>query len=342
MEKKRLAFVDMAFHQKTRSGDFLREILGEKYEIYDYWYEEGKAQHKQLIKELLQFEEVFFFQVLLPYRQMVQLRKRNVRVVWAPMYDGLPMGNYYWKKVATLQLFVLSFSEAIDRKVKERGIMHCTVRYYQQPVKDMKNTKRGQEGLVVFFWYRGNIAFENWIRFFKHAAVKKIIYLSAPDPKYSKQIISEEIQRNYNIEIIETDFLNREEYLNYVKQCDVYVCPRKQEGIGMTLVEALSLGKFLLGYKDYTMKDYIIHGKNGFLFDNTTTEIIDYNLVNNSEESCSEIANSGYRKWVNDKERIVGLFGNIDQRLSTSLIVFFFYGFLEECKNTLRIFYKGK
>ena len=38
MEKKRLAYVDYWSHQYTRSGDFLREILSEEFEITDFWW----------------------------------------------------------------------------------------------------------------------------------------------------------------------------------------------------------------------------------------------------------------------------------------------------------------
>ena len=42
MEKKKLAFVDYWTHQNTKSGDFLREILSEKFTIYDFWWKEKK------------------------------------------------------------------------------------------------------------------------------------------------------------------------------------------------------------------------------------------------------------------------------------------------------------
>ena len=52
--KKKIAFIDHNFHQKTRSGDFLREILKREFSIDDYWWsfrnkynliEEDKAPH---------------------------------------------------------------------------------------------------------------------------------------------------------------------------------------------------------------------------------------------------------------------------------------------------------
>ncbi len=58
MEKKRLAYVDYWSHQSTRSGDFLREILSEEFEITDFWW---KPNNKIPLNEINKFEYIFFF-----------------------------------------------------------------------------------------------------------------------------------------------------------------------------------------------------------------------------------------------------------------------------------------
>ena len=40
----------------------------------------------------------------------------------------------------------------------------------------------------------------------------------------------------------------------------------EKEGIGMAQVEALANGKYLVGFNDATMNEYIINKKIGFLF----------------------------------------------------------------------------
>ncbi len=42
MQKKRLAYIDFWGHQDTRSGDFLREIFSEEFEIIDFWWKPNK------------------------------------------------------------------------------------------------------------------------------------------------------------------------------------------------------------------------------------------------------------------------------------------------------------
>ena len=56
MEKKRLAYVDYWSHQYTRSGDFLREMLSEEFEITDFWW---KPNEKIPLDEINKFENIF-------------------------------------------------------------------------------------------------------------------------------------------------------------------------------------------------------------------------------------------------------------------------------------------
>ena len=52
-----LAYVDHNYHIKTRSGDFLREILKSKFKIKNYWI------GKEIIfeEELYNYKNIFFF-----------------------------------------------------------------------------------------------------------------------------------------------------------------------------------------------------------------------------------------------------------------------------------------
>ena len=58
MQKKRLAYIDYWSHQDTKSGDFLREIFSEEFEITDFWW---KPNEKIPLDEINKFENIFFF-----------------------------------------------------------------------------------------------------------------------------------------------------------------------------------------------------------------------------------------------------------------------------------------
>ena len=93
--KKKLAFIDHNFHQKSKSGNFIREILRKKFVIDDFWWS-LKDQYK-LIDKIKNYENFFFFQSLLPLEDMLKIRDKNI--MWAPMYDNLDTSFNYWKKI---------------------------------------------------------------------------------------------------------------------------------------------------------------------------------------------------------------------------------------------------
>jgi len=72
MVKKKLAFVDHNYHKKTRSGDFLREIFSEYFIIDDYWW--SLSEETKLIKYLKNYENIFFFQTLIPTYDLLKLK----------------------------------------------------------------------------------------------------------------------------------------------------------------------------------------------------------------------------------------------------------------------------
>ena len=57
--KKKLAYVDFWSHKYTKSGDFLRKILSEEFEIIDFWW---KPRMKIPIDRLNKFEHIFQIQ----------------------------------------------------------------------------------------------------------------------------------------------------------------------------------------------------------------------------------------------------------------------------------------
>ena len=47
MEKKRLAYVNYWYHRYSKSGDFLREILSEEFEITDFWWKPNEKNGRK-------------------------------------------------------------------------------------------------------------------------------------------------------------------------------------------------------------------------------------------------------------------------------------------------------
>ena len=134
MVKKKLAFVDHNFHKKTRCADFLREIFSEHFIIDDYWW--SLSEEIKLIKYLKNYENIFFFQILMPSYDLLKLRDKNL--MWAPMYDALNFRNsffesIFWKQMSSLGIKVLKFSDKIVKSIKNEDIESLKLNYFIKP-----------------------------------------------------------------------------------------------------------------------------------------------------------------------------------------------------------------
>ena len=303
MGKKKLAFVDHNFHKKTKSGDFLREIFKEQYIIKDIWWSSRKEN--ELIDQLKDFENIFFFQSLIPFYDLIKLKNKNL--MWAPMYDNLPLNNIYWKKIIFSNIKILSFSKKINFQAKKFGCDFLKLKYFIKP-KNYKIQKKIKK-VNFFFWYRGGIKLTDWLNSIDSNIVKKIIYLDIPDPGKKSEIIEEKIIKKYKIKkVLNNQILNKKRYIEYVKRCDVFITPRKQEGIGMSLVEAISMNKYLFAYNDATMNEYIVNKKIGLLFNKKKITQFKLRNLNNNFNYRKKYADLGYKNWHVDKNKIIVFF----------------------------------
>lgn len=309
-EKKKLAFVDLAVHEFTKSTEFLIDLFSEHFDVVNIWYDYGNKE-KHCIEEIKKYDNIFLLQILLPYNVLIQLQKSGKKIIWAPMYDGLPMSYYYWDKIASTGIKILSFTEGIENVCNKHNIDFVSVRYYKKPVNEIKDFQKNK--YVIFFWYRGSVKFTEWISLFPTEMVEKIYYYSAPlGSHFINEEIAEEAIKKNKIEKIELQefSVNRNIFLEYLEKADVFVCPRKQDGIGNPLIEAISFGKFVVGYDDYAMKDYIKHNKNGFLFSAKEKEKISAITIKNSMNYRIKYAIDGYENWKLDEVKIKELFNS--------------------------------
>ena len=306
MSKERLAYIDYWSHQSTKSGDFLREILSEEFEIVDFWW---KPNEKIPMEEIDKFEHMFFFHAMFPYQIMKKFK--NKKIMWAPMYDALNFRNQFfesifWKQMSSLGIKVLKFSNKITKSINNEEIESLELNYFIKP--DFSSIDNKENKINIFFWDRGRIQIKDWLHLFEKKYLNEIVYFPNPDPGMPK-IKKDDIdyQKEYNIKYVNKKFLPKNEYLEIFGKCNVFIAPRKKEGIGLTIVEAISKAMFIVGYDDATMNEYISDNKIGFIYDERTFEKIDHNNIIQNYEYRKKNAELNYNKWVQDKKKIIPL-----------------------------------
>jgi len=333
MKKKRLAFVDYWSHKSTKSGDFLREIFLEKFEITDFWW---KEKEKIPLDELNKFDYIFFFHVMFPHQIMRKLK--NKKLMWAPMYDALNFRNsffksIFWKQISNLGIKVLKFSNKINDYIKDEKIDSLKLNYYLKP--NIISSFKNQSKLNIFFWDRGRIQLNEWLDLFEEDDINEILYFPKPDPG---QKINEtnylNIYKKYNFKIIEKNFMPKANFINIMEKYNVFVAPRKKEGIGISIVEAISRGIFIVGYNDSTMNEYISNNKIGFIFDKKTKNKIGLDDVIKNYDFRNDNAKINYNKWQEDKKKIIPLLEKDTHNVKK--IHFFPLFFLDDIKFILK------
>ena len=314
MAKKKLAFVDHNYHQKTRSGDFLREIFSKDFIIDDFWW--SLSEETKLYDKLKNYENIFFFQTLIPSYDLLRLKNKNL--MWAPMYDNLSFEWNYWKKISYTNIKLLCFSKKIKIQADKFKCPNIKLKYFFKPKMIKQNISKK---LNIFFWYRYDLKLTDWINLFDSEKINKIIYFNSPDPGKKSEIIDQSLLKKYKIEVITKSFLPHKEYIEYVKNCDVFISPRKQEGIGMSFLEAISMGKYIVSNNDSTMNEYITNQKIGYLIDKKNIEKISYDEIMNEAQYRKSTAKNGYLNWSKEKDSIISFFLDQSDKQNKSFFI---------------------
>jgi glycosyltransferase involved in cell wall biosynthesis len=150
---------------------------------------------------------------------------------------------------------------------------------------------------TVFYWDRGQLPHALVARLFRPEQVGRLIYrgiLGAggqPPP---------ELAAAYRTDVLPNTFLPRADYANQLKAVDVYVAPRTREGVGLTYLEALAMGKCVAGFDDATMSEYITHGADGFLFGGRQSLPLDLARLPEMQDGIERLRTEGRARWLRD------------------------------------------
>ena len=84
--------------------------------------------------------------------------------------------------------------------------------------------------------------------------------------------------------------------ISILEKYALYIAPRIYEGIGMSFLKAMALGRCVIAVDNPTMNEYIQHGNTGLLFDINNTESIhieDFD-IKKIQKNTIEYMNEGY------------------------------------------------
>jgi hypothetical protein len=273
---QRIAFIDHAYHQVTKSANFFVDLLRTRFDVSVYY---DGIQSQSFVNDIVmaKFDIIVLWQTehLAPY-----FIAADQRVVCIPMYDGAGQApHHYWHQMR--QARHINFCQHLHNHVCTLGLVSLPVQYMKNPA-DFTPVSDYSTARVVF-----------WQRRPEHgltaARVRRMIgpdaYLhvhNAPDLASPEQFPAREANT------VSFFDLDRNALAEAMDRGNVFVCPRLTEGIGMAMIEAMARGMVIIAHDAPTQNEYVIDGVNGFLVDATQPNLPSWPLDLTTPEDTSE------------------------------------------------------
>jgi glycosyltransferase involved in cell wall biosynthesis len=278
--KNKFLIVDNDYSRISGSTRFLHKELNKIFK-YDLIWDEKWSKSKNYNKKIFEnYDNILFIHSFLRLDEILKLKNKNI--IWIPMFDSLfnlnQLNFFFWKSIKLLNIKIISFSSAITKKCIDQKIDVFDIKYF---LKTYKKINYNLKKLNILFWDRGELKIEDWINYFNKQDVEKITVIQRPDPGKNSSFISYQLKKEYNIVLKKIGYIEKSKYKKYLISHNVYICPRFREGIGISFLEALSHGMFILGLNAPTMNEYLNNGKIGICIklSNNENKKLDLNQI---------------------------------------------------------------
>jgi hypothetical protein len=179
------------------------------------------------------------------------------------MYDDCPKERSFWENYRDCK--VLCFSRTLGDLLGNFGLNVLVAQYFP-PIPDRSVNWDGGE-LRAFFWPRRPDLNWSHVRPLLEGVSWSRIHLHVTDNLSDVPLdLTEEDKRRFSL-TRSSWFATTQEYARVLREHQVFFASRRSEGIGMSFLEAMSIGMAVIAPDDSTMNEYILSGANGYLYD---------------------------------------------------------------------------
>ncbi len=296
-KSKKVVFIDHSYHTKTASTDFILDYLKKYFEIEiifdDSWQGEKYSDLSHIDSS---YHAVIFLQSLPNQKVMKQIQNQNI--IFFPMYDGY--GNTplkFWRNYPNLK--IINFSKTLHKKMTAWGFDSIYIQYFPKPLPYKKNKTH-----KVFFWQRINKININLLEQLLSNFKTKIHMHQLIDPEHIFVPPTKIQEKKFGI-TYSSWFSTREEMQEKVQECDIYVAPRDYEGIGLSFLEAMAMGKAVVAVNNPTMNEYINDCETGYLYNLENPLPICFSNLEQVRRNTYLYMKRGWGKWQKEKQQII-------------------------------------
>ncbi|HET7880227.1 MAG TPA: glycosyltransferase [Acetobacteraceae bacterium] len=291
----RIAYIGHAYHEKTGSTRFLIDLL-EQHATVERWSGEPGTDPKRgwgATFDETRYDAIVVFQ--LP-EAFDLLSGRHPNVVFVPMYDAIFWGgNLHWRRAYDAAK-IACFSWALSRHVARHTQAYANFQYYPDPeryapVEDFAALR----GLL---WYRKpEISPALVFELCQGTPFESFVLHDWRDP--GNQVEGEWVAPP-NIGRLERTVWDAEgaAYAAALNATNVFFAPRRYEGIGVSVLEAMASGHCVAAPDAPTMNEYISHGTNGLLYELERPRPLDFAAAQSLGARARESVERGHRRWT--------------------------------------------
>ena len=304
----KLAFIDHSFHKQSTATRFLIDLLENYYHVDIFWDSLWKGERNLNFRCLRKnnYDAIIFFQMM-DYKadELKSIGCDNIILV--PMYDGcfhLRISDKRWQTYRPFK--IINFSLTLHNRLIKLGLNSHYFQYFIPPEFDRDPGKPDFSALKGFFWQRTSAVTWNHIKILieNQPFTGFHIHKAIDPPGFEFVEPSREEKIKYGVTISEW-FEKREDYFKRLSEANVFFAPRDYEGIGMSFLEAMAMGKCVVAPDNPTMSEYITHGENGFLYDLKNPLPIEFSRVELISKNTKCYVEQGYKKWLESRNDLI-------------------------------------
>lgn len=319
MLKQKVAYIGLGVHRKTKSTQFFIDILKQYFEV-DLFWDFGDTPEDETNKNAFRDEyyAVLYFQVMPNPKKLRESLCQNIILI--PMYEHIQAyTSEQWHPYLSYK--ILSFSKTLHVKLIGLGAESLYVQFFPSP---LQKSPRQKGGLRFFFWQRSaELNFSLIKQLIPSSKVEQFQFHrtrsdSAQDVWFKTP--SQEDIEAYHI-TFSSWFDTKEEMMQALDACDIYIAPRMYEGIGMAFLEAMAMGKCVIAPNLPTMNEYIINGENGLLFDPQNPSELDISQCFTQGENALKTIKAGYNRWQLNEKKMIEFFHKSCEKVAQNKVL---------------------
>ena len=184
-------------------------------------------------------------------------------VALVPMFDNCPKEQGFWERYRTCK--ILCFSRTLGELLRGFGHNVHIVQYF--PPVPTEGVDWEAPGLKAFFWPRKQEVSWTNVKPLLAGTEWSDVHVHVTNNLSEVHLgITEEEERTFRIST-SAWFDSVGDYLRVLRQHKVFIASRREEGIGLSFLEALSIGMAVISPDNPTVNEYIRSGVNGYLYD---------------------------------------------------------------------------